>query len=415
MPTSPSKQALQLAKLNRSSISTNTVISFLIELFRRLNALSTPFCVPNAVHADFIVQPSPASRKIQSFLDFDEYCYFVPDWDISLFWRSFHSILHAKSSSSRIQRRNMTSNSQNSIFPRFQRKLLFRSWLRYFVVLSLFPLHFTRQKQIMPNSALKQAQQLAKLNLSSISTKTVISFLIEIFRRLNALPTPFCAPNAVHAGFIVETSPASRKIQSFLDFDENCYFVPDWDISLFWRSFHSILHAKSSSSRIQRRNMTSNSQNSIFPRFQRKLLFRSWLRYFVVLSLFPLHFTRQKQIMPNSALKQAQQLAKLNLSSISTKTVISFLIEIFRRLNALPTPFCAPNAVYADFIVKTSPASRKIKSFLDFDEYCYFVPDWDISLFWSSFHSILPANSSSCRNQRRNKPSITQNSIFPRL
>jgi hypothetical protein len=79
----------------------------------------------------------------------------------------------------------------------------------------------------MPTSSSKQAMQLAKLNLSSISTKTVISFLIEIFQRLNARSTPFCAPNAVHADFIVETSQATRKIQSFLDFDENCYFVPD--------------------------------------------------------------------------------------------------------------------------------------------------------------------------------------------
>jgi hypothetical protein len=74
---------------------------------------------------------------------------------------------------------------------------------------------------------LKQAQQLAKRNLSLISTKTVISFLIKIFRRLDALSTPFYAPNAVQADFIVETSPATRKTQSFLDFDENRYFFPD--------------------------------------------------------------------------------------------------------------------------------------------------------------------------------------------
>jgi hypothetical protein len=79
----------------------------------------------------------------------------------------------------------------------------------------------------MPNSASKQAQQLAKLNLSSISTNTDIPFLIEIFRRLNALSPPFCAPNAVQADFMIETSPATRKAQSFLDFDENCYFVLD--------------------------------------------------------------------------------------------------------------------------------------------------------------------------------------------
>jgi hypothetical protein len=66
-----------------------------------------------------------------------------------------------------------------------------------------------------------------KLNLSPISSKTVISFLTEIFRRLNAQSTPFYASNAVHSDFSVETSPATRKTQSFLDFVENFYFVPD--------------------------------------------------------------------------------------------------------------------------------------------------------------------------------------------
>jgi hypothetical protein len=56
---------------------------------------------------------------------------------------------------------------------------------------------------------------------------SVISFLIEMFRRLDALSTPFCAPNAVHADFIFETSPAAHNTQSFFDFDENCYFVLD--------------------------------------------------------------------------------------------------------------------------------------------------------------------------------------------
>jgi hypothetical protein len=74
---------------------------------------------------------------------------------------------------------------------------------------------------------LKQAEQLAKRNLSPISTKTVISFQIEMFRRLNAQSTPFYVPNAVQADFSVETSPATRKTQSFLDFIQNCYFVPD--------------------------------------------------------------------------------------------------------------------------------------------------------------------------------------------
>jgi hypothetical protein len=74
---------------------------------------------------------------------------------------------------------------------------------------------------------LKQAQQIAKRNLSPISMKTVISFPIEMFRRLNAQSTPSYAPNAVQADFSVETSPATRKTQSILDFVENFYFVPD--------------------------------------------------------------------------------------------------------------------------------------------------------------------------------------------
>jgi hypothetical protein len=56
---------------------------------------------------------------------------------------------------------------------------------------------------------------------------SVISLLIEIFRRLNSLSTPFYASNAVHADFCVETSPASRKTQSFFPIDENGYFVLD--------------------------------------------------------------------------------------------------------------------------------------------------------------------------------------------
>jgi hypothetical protein len=73
----------------------------------------------------------------------------------------------------------------------------------------------------------KQALEIAKRNLSAISMKIDISFLIEIFLRLNAIFTPFYTINALHADFNVETSPGNRKTQSFVDFDENCYFAPD--------------------------------------------------------------------------------------------------------------------------------------------------------------------------------------------
>jgi hypothetical protein len=64
---SASKQALQIAKRNLSNFDEISVISFLIETFRRLKVLSTPFYTPNVLHADFSVETIPANRKWQSF------------------------------------------------------------------------------------------------------------------------------------------------------------------------------------------------------------------------------------------------------------------------------------------------------------------------------------------------------------
>jgi hypothetical protein len=67
----------------------------------------------------------------------------------------------------------------------------------------------------------EQALQLAKHNHLSILTKTVISFVIEIFRGLNAHFTPFYTQNVVHTALCVGTGAAARKTQSFVVFDEN--------------------------------------------------------------------------------------------------------------------------------------------------------------------------------------------------
>jgi hypothetical protein len=65
MSISVSKQSLQIAKRNVSNFDENSVISFLIEMFRRLRALSTPFYTPNVAHVDFSVETIPANRKTQ--------------------------------------------------------------------------------------------------------------------------------------------------------------------------------------------------------------------------------------------------------------------------------------------------------------------------------------------------------------
>jgi hypothetical protein len=62
-----------------SNVGENSVISFLIEIFQRLNALSTPFYTPNVAHANFSVEAIPAYRKTQTFKFRRILCYFVPD------------------------------------------------------------------------------------------------------------------------------------------------------------------------------------------------------------------------------------------------------------------------------------------------------------------------------------------------
>jgi hypothetical protein len=57
--------------------------------------------------------------------------------------------------------------------------------------------------------------QIVKRNLSKFDENSVKSFLIEIFRRLNAHSTPFYTLNVMIANFSDEIIPANRKTQSF--------------------------------------------------------------------------------------------------------------------------------------------------------------------------------------------------------
>jgi hypothetical protein len=203
-----------------------------MEVFRRLNAPSTPFYTPNVAHANFRVEIIPANPKTQSFRFRRNLCYFVPDWDILAFKRSFYSILHAERSARQFQRRKNPCKSQNAIFQISTKTLLFRSRWR--------------------------------------------------FRRFYAHSTPFYTPNVAHAKIGVETIPGNPKTQS-LKFRRNlCYFVPDGDISAFLRSFYSILHAERSARRFQRRLNPCKSQNAILQISTKTLLYRSGLRYFGV-------------------------------------------------------------------------------------------------------------------------------------
>jgi hypothetical protein len=113
--------------------------------------------------------------------------------------------------------------------------------------------------------------------------------------------------------------------------------------------------------------------------------------------------------MPISASKQSLQIAKRNLSIFDENSVITILIEIFQRLNALSTPFYTPNVANANFIVKSIPANRKTETFKFRQKLGYFVPDFDISAFKLYFLSILPAERSARQFHCQINPCKSQN------
>jgi hypothetical protein len=225
-----------------------------------------------------------------------------------------------------------------------------------------------------------------------------------ILRHLNAISTPLDTPNVVHVYFSVETISAIRKTRSFIFRRKLCHFVPDRDITAFKRNFHSIRHAVCSACRFQCRNNPCKSQNAIFQISTKSLSLRSWLRYYCIKTQFPLRSTRRTYCMSISVSKQSQQTAKRNLSNFDEYSVISFLIEILRHLNALSTPFDTPIVLHVNFSVETIPAIRKTRSLKFRRKLCHFVPDRDTAAFKRSFLSILHAERIACLFQCRNNP-----------
>jgi hypothetical protein len=119
MSISVSRQSLQIAKRSLSNFYEISVISFRIEILRHLNALSTPFYTPYAVHVDFSVETIPAKRKTQSFKFQRYFCHFVLDRDTTAFIRCFHSSIHTECSACRFQCRKNPCKSQNAILSNF--------------------------------------------------------------------------------------------------------------------------------------------------------------------------------------------------------------------------------------------------------------------------------------------------------
>ena len=219
-----------------------TVISLLLEIFRRLNIIFIAFYTPIAMHAVFGVETSATVRQI---------------WPFTPFWRklSVMSILLEI-----FRRLNATStafhtpNATHAVFsvesiPTVRKMRPFTPFWRKLCVITLLLQIFRRLNAISialytPNAM--HASFIVEWNRPVRKMRSctrfwrklcVISLLLEIFRRLNATSIAFYTSKAMHAVFGVERSTPERKMRSFTRFWREL-----WAISLLFEIFRC-LHA----------------------------------------------------------------------------------------------------------------------------------------------------------------------------
>ena len=113
-----SKQAQLWAKCDHLLRSDDklSAISLLLEIFRRLNAISFAFYTLSAMHAIFSLESVPTVRKIRPFTRFwwQTVRYIGPAGDISTFKCYFHRILHAQWYARQFHRRNIKICTKNA-------------------------------------------------------------------------------------------------------------------------------------------------------------------------------------------------------------------------------------------------------------------------------------------------------------
>ena len=216
------------------------VISVLLEIFRRLIAISIAFYTPNAMHAVFSAESSPTMRKMRPF---------------TRLWRKLCVI---------------------SVL------------LEIFRRLNAISIAFYTPNAIHAVSCVETSPTVRKMRQFTRFRRKlcVISGLLEIFRRLNAVSIAFNTPNALHAVFSVETSPTVRKMRPCTRFWRQTvrYIGTAGDISPFKRYFHCILHAECYTRQFHRRNKPDCSQYATMYSILTKncAIYRSCWRYFAV-------------------------------------------------------------------------------------------------------------------------------------
>ena len=176
------------------------VILLLLEIFRRLNATSIAFYTSKAMHAVFGVERSTPVRKMRSF---------------TRFWREL----------------SVTS----LLFEIFRR-------LNSILIAVYTPIATHAVFSIETSPTVRKMRTYTR----SCRKRSIISLLLEIFRRLHAITIIFYFPKAMYASCIIEWSTPVRKMRQFTRFwrQTERYLAIVGDISTFIRYFHFILHAE---------------------------------------------------------------------------------------------------------------------------------------------------------------------------
>ena len=174
-------------------------------------------------------------------------------------------------------------------FTRFWRKLcVISSLLEIFRRLNAISVAFYTPNAIHSVFSVETSPTVRKMRPYSRCCRKlcVISVLLEIFRRLIAISVAFYTPNAIHALFSVETIRPVWKMWPHTRFwrQTERYFVIVGDISSFKRYFHRILHVECYARQIHRRNKPDCSQNATRYSILTKncAIYRSCWRYFDV-------------------------------------------------------------------------------------------------------------------------------------
>ena len=272
-------------------------------------------------------------------------------------------------------------------------------WL-YLYVLTVFPLHFTRRMLCTPIFPSNQAQLYEKCDhlLDFEEKLSVMSLLLEMFRRLIAISIAFYTPNDMHAVFSADSSPTVRKMRPYTRFWRKLCVISSL-LQIFRRliaisiafytpnDMHAVFSADSNPTVCKMRPFT---------RFWRKLCVISvLLEIFRRLNAIDFAFYTPNTMHAVFSLETCPTVRKIRPFTRFWRklSVMSLLLEILRSLNAISIAFYTPNAMHAVFSMETCPTVRKIRPFTRFwwQTVRYIGPAGDISTYKRYLHSILHA------------------------